>query len=101
MSINRYFILLITSAGTEITRGFPLNPKEGERNDHIHQVGIWLNYGKVNGLDFWGNGYRGVKEPAGGEIKHISVEKMSGGTGEAVLITNESWIDPAGNSASG
>ena len=85
-----------TAAGTEITRGFPLNPKEGERNDHIHQVGIWLNYGKVNGLDFWGNGYRGVKESAGGEIKHISVDKISGGTGEAVMITNESWIDPTG-----
>ena len=85
-----------TSAGTEITRGFPLNPKEGERNDHIHQVGIWLNYGKVNGLDFWGNGHRGVKEPNGGEIKHVSVEKMTGGNGEAVLITNSDWLDPAG-----
>lgn len=85
-----------TSAGTAITRGFPLNPREGERNDHIHQVGIWLNYGKVNGLDFWGNGHRGVKEPNGGEIKHVSVEKMSGGKGEAVMITNESWIDPSG-----
>jgi len=85
-----------TSAGTEITRGFPLKPREGERNDHIHQVGIWLNYGKVNGLDFWGNGFRGVKEPNGGEIKHLAVEKMSGGKGEAVLITNESWINPAG-----
>ncbi len=85
-----------TSAGTEITRGFPLNPKEGERNDHIHQVGIWLNYGKVNGLDFWGNGHRGVKEPNGGEIKHVSIEKMTEGNGEAVMITNESWLDPAG-----
>jgi hypothetical protein len=85
-----------TSSGTEITRGFPLNPREGERNDHIHQVGIWLNYGKVNGLDFWGNGFRGVKEPNGGEIKHLSVEKMSGGMGEAILITNESWINPTG-----
>ena len=85
-----------TAAGTEITRGFPLNPKEGERNDHIHQVGIWLNYGKVNGLDFWGNGSRGVKEPNGGEIKHLSVEKMEGGKGEAVLITKESWINPEG-----
>lgn len=85
-----------TSAGTEITRGFPLKPRESERNDHIHQVGIWLNYGKVNGLDFWGNGSRGIKEPKGGEIKHLSVEKMSGGKGEGVLITNESWLDPSG-----
>jgi hypothetical protein len=84
------------ASGTEITRGFPIKPKEGERDDHIHQVGIWLNYGMVNGHDFWGNGYRGVKEPNGGVIKHISVEKSSGGAGEGVLITRESWIDPVG-----
>jgi hypothetical protein len=85
-----------TSSGTEITRGFPLKPREGERNDHIHQVGIWMNYGNVNGLDFWGNGSAGKKNPAGGEIKHLSFEKMSGGKGEAVLITKASWIDPSG-----
>lgn len=88
---------VITSSGTEVTRGFPLKPRKGERNDHIHQVGIWLNYGNVNGFDFWGNGYRGIKEPNGGEIKHVSVEKISGGTGEGILISVESWLDPAGN----
>jgi hypothetical protein len=87
---------VVTSAGTEITRGFPLKPREGERNDHIHQIGIWMNYGMVNGHDFWGNGSRGFKEPNGGVIKHQSVEKSEGGAGEALLITRESWIDPAG-----
>jgi len=86
-----------TSAGTEITRGFPLRPREGERNDHIHQVGIWLNYGKVNGFDFWGNGFRGYKEPNGGEIRHLVIEKMSGGKGKGLLITNGTWLDPEGN----
>jgi hypothetical protein len=85
-----------TSAGTEITRGFPLRPKEGERDDHIHQVGIWLNYGKVNGLDFWGNGSRGFKESGGGEIKHQRVESMGLGNGEGILRTIESWVNPRG-----
>lgn len=85
-----------TSSGTEITRGFPLRPKQGERDDHIHQVGIWLNYGKVNGLDFWGNGSRGFKEPGGGEIKHLRVENMGLGNGEGILRTNESWVNPRG-----
>jgi len=84
------------ASGTEISRGFPLKPKEGERNDHIHQVGIWLNYGKVNGLDFWGNGSRGFKEPTGGEIKHLRIESMGLGNDEATLITNESWTNPRG-----
>jgi hypothetical protein len=85
-----------TSAGTKITRGFPLRPRKGERNDHIHQAGIWFNYGNVNGYDFWGNGYRGVKEPNGGEIKHLAIEKSIGGISEGVLITKESWVDPRG-----
>ncbi len=87
---------VLTSEGTEVTRGFPLKPREGERNDHIHQVGIWLNYGNVNGLDFWGNGYRGIKEPAGGEIKHLRIERLSSRKGEGSFVSAESWLDPTG-----
>jgi len=87
---------VLTSKGTEITRGFPLKPREGERNDHIHQVGIWLNYGNVNGFDFWGNGYRGVKEPNGGVIKHLRIERLESKKGTGSFVSAESWIDPAG-----
>jgi hypothetical protein len=85
-----------TSVGTEITRGFPLRPREGEQNDHIHQVGIWLNYGNVNGIDFWGNGSSGIKEPAGGVIKHRRVEGLKGGKGEGSFVSFERWLDPKG-----
>ena len=85
-----------SAEGTEVTRGFPLKPREGERNDHIHQVGIWLNYGNVNGIDFWGNGHRGIKEPEGGEIKHLSFGKISEGKGEGIIETKASWLDPEG-----
>jgi len=88
---------VFTSAGTEITRGFPLNPREGESTDHRHQVGIWLNYGNVNGSDFWGNGHSGKRSPNGGEIKHLNVEKLTEGNGEGSIFTNESWIDSLGN----
>lgn len=85
-----------TSAGTEITRGFPLKPREGERSDHRHQVGIWLNYGNVNGYDFWGNGSTGKRSKNGGEVKHLSVGQLSEGTGEGAMVTNASWVDPSG-----
>ena len=87
---------VITSGGTEITRGFPLKPREGERNDHIHQVGIWFNYGNVNGIDFWGNGYRGYKEPNGGVIKHLSIERLASRNGEGSFVSAEEWLSPAG-----
>ena len=56
---------VITKSGKKITRGFPIEPVEGERVDHPHHVGIWFNYGDVNGLDFWNNSYA-IKE----EDKH-------------------------------
>ena len=85
-----------TLTGTEITRGFPLKPREGERNDHIHQVGSWLNYGNVNGFDFWGNGSTGKKSENGGVIKHLGIEKTTGGNGEGLLSVKALWQDPSG-----
>ena len=89
---------VMTSAGTEITRGFPINPKPGERTDHPHQVGIWFNYGNVNGYDFWNNSSAIPAEKKGGygTIKHISIDKLSDGTGHGLMATTESWIDPSG-----
>jgi len=44
-----------SAKGTIVTRGWPLNPRPGERVDHPHHVGLWFNYESVNGLDFWNN----------------------------------------------
>jgi hypothetical protein len=53
-SIKKPFLFPInTLDGVTVTRGFPLAPRDGERTDHPHHVGLWLNYESVNGLDFW------------------------------------------------
>src|SRR6185295_8084215 len=44
-----------SAKGTIVTRGWPLNPRAGERVDHPHHVGLWFNYESVNGIDFWNN----------------------------------------------
>ena len=88
---------VLTLNGTEITRGFPLRPREGERDDHIHQVGVWFNYGNVNGFDFWGNGSTGKKSENGGVIKHLDIEQVSDGKGEGIMTVTAGWHDPAGN----
>ncbi|HLU89309.1 MAG TPA: PmoA family protein [Cyclobacteriaceae bacterium] len=87
---------LVTAAGTEITRGYPLNTRSGERADHTHQVGIWLNYGDVNNYDFWGNGSSGKRNIEGGQIMHLGIEQLNEGSGEGSLIATASWIDPEG-----
>lgn len=43
--------------GQLITRGFPVKPRPGEPVDHPHHLGLWFNYEKVNGLDFWNNSF--------------------------------------------
>src|ERR1035438_4477462 len=46
---------LRTATGIIVTRGYPLEPRPGERTDHPHHAGLWFNYGSVNGIDFWNN----------------------------------------------
>lgn len=43
---------LLFASGKVITRGYPMNPRPFERMDHPHHVGLWFNFGDVNGLDF-------------------------------------------------
>jgi hypothetical protein len=44
---------LRSSSGTVVSRGFPLNPAEGETTDHAWHRGIWYGHGDVSGEDFW------------------------------------------------
>lgn len=37
---------LKTASGKVLTRGFPLDTIPGERVDHPHHVGHWMNYGE-------------------------------------------------------
>src|SRR4051812_39635707 len=44
----------IMSAGKHfVTRGFPFDTRDGDTVDHPHQVGCWLAYANVDGIDFW------------------------------------------------
>lgn len=87
---------ILSPAGNLITRGFPLEPRPDEKHDHRHQVGNWLNYGNVNGFDFWGNGHSGEKLPKGGVIVHKSIDGISPGTARASLASSADWVDAEG-----
>jgi hypothetical protein len=89
---------LFTSDGIEITRGFPISPRPGERVDHPHQVGCWFNYGSVNGLDFWNNSYAIPEKDKAtyGSIKHVRILKMLPGN-EGRLVYSCQWTDHSGN----
>ncbi len=46
---------IVAEGGTKVTRHHRGDPQAGERVDHPHHLGLWLNYGHVNGIDFWNN----------------------------------------------
>ncbi len=90
---------VIAPAGQTVTRYFPLALREGERADHPHHVGIWLNFGDVNGLDFWNNSDAISAEKAKnyGTIVHNSIDRAVSTATGAELETTSSWVDIGGN----
>jgi Family of unknown function (DUF6807) len=87
-----------TAKGTLVTRGFPLDPRPGERVDHPHHVGLWFNYGNVDGYDFWNNS--DAIEPQNrnrmGTIVHRAIAVATSGAEEGVLETDSDWVAPDG-----
>ena len=85
---------LRTAYGTIITRGYPLDPRPGERVDHPHHVGMWLNYENVNGIDFWNNSeaIKPQDAPKMGTIRHRSIIAAEGGSEEGKLEVEADWL---------
>ncbi len=42
-----------TVSGVTVSRGYPVEPREGEEQDHPWHRGIWYGHGDINGVDFW------------------------------------------------
>lgn len=84
--------------GSVITRGFPIEPRKGERMDHPHHIGIWFNHGNVNGLDFWNNSSAipENKKELYGHIVHQKTNIVSGGK-KGILEVFLNWDDSKGN----
>jgi Methane oxygenase PmoA len=87
-----------TTRGTLVTRGFPLDPRPGERVDHPHHVGLWFNYGDVNGLDFWNNSNAipADRAPRMGTVVHKRVIEATSGRDKGELNVEMDWVDAKG-----
>jgi hypothetical protein len=90
---------LQTASGKTVTRGFPLSPRAGERSDHPHHIGLWFNYGDVNGLDFWNNSFAVNEENKSkyGSIRHRKIIKTRNGKKDGTLVVEAEWTDYKGN----
>jgi Methane oxygenase PmoA len=86
------------ASGTIVTRGWPLNPRPGERVDHPHHVGLWLNHESVNGVDFWNNSDE-LKPRAAekmGTILHRAIVGAPKNGDHGELVTELDWNVPGG-----
>src|SRR5258708_33876718 len=85
---------LRTAKGTVVTRGFPLEPRPGDRFDHPHHAGLWFNYGNVNGFDFWNNSEAIKVEdaPKIANIRHHAITLAKSGRDDAELAVDADWI---------
>jgi Methane oxygenase PmoA len=89
---------LITDEGITVTRGYPLDPRPGERVDHPHHAGMWFNYGNVNGFDFWNNSDAIKPEDRSkmGSILQTKIVSMKSGVDRGELIVDSVWITGKG-----
>jgi hypothetical protein len=79
--------------GAIVTRGFPLKSRDGERTDHPHHIGYWLNYESVNGLDFWNNSYAipADRKAKFGWIRNVKVTGTKSGSRIGELSYTANW----------
>jgi len=82
--------------GITLTRGYPLESRAKERIDHPHHLGLWFNYGDVNGMDFWNNSSAVPEERKGhyGRILHGKIAEASSGSQMGVLEVLMDWVGP-------
>lgn len=88
---------ILSASGEIITRGYPIAPRPFERTDHPHHVGLWFNFGDVNGLDFWNNSFAVKPEdkPFFGTVKFKKIVSEDAATG--TLVAQSDWVDNDGN----
>jgi len=89
---------LRTAAGTVVSRGYPIEPRPFERTDHPHHIGLWFNYGDVNGLDFWNNSDAIPADRAAkmGTVVHKRVIEATSGKDKGELNVEMDWVDSNG-----
>jgi hypothetical protein len=85
---------LVSDDAITVTRGYPLEPRTGERVDHPHHAGLWFNYGDVNGFDFWNNSDAIKPEDRHkmGSIVQTKIVSTKSGADRGELVVESMWV---------
>ena len=82
---------VLGSDGARMTRGWPMENIEGEPQDHVHQKSFWVAHGRVNKVDFWGEGR------ASGTQRTDAIVKADSGDVCGLIHARNSWVDRKGD----
>ena len=85
-----YFHPLLTAAGQEVTRAYPMRTDAAETHDHPHHRSLWIAFGDVNGTDNWS------EEAGHGSTRHSAVMETDGGDVCGRFATTGVWTTPQG-----
>lgn len=69
---------LRTASGVTVSRGYPIEPREGEESDHAWHRGIWYGHGDISGHDFWrelGRDKTGIMVPLSSPMTEDGAER--------------------------
>jgi len=85
---------IVTDEGVTVTRGYPLDPRPGERVDHPHHAGLWFNYENVNRFDFWNNSeaVKPENRVKMGTILHTRIVSAKSGANRGELVVESVWV---------
>lgn len=84
---------LRTASGTVVSRGYPIEPREGEESDHDWHRGIWYGHGDINGHDFW----RELGRDRTGRIVPLSDPVLEPGDGSGSIEAELGFRSPDGD----
>ena len=104
-----YFWPIVGPTGKQMTRAYPMEDREGERQDHPHHRSFWFGHQVINNSDTWHEEAtykeRYAKKPdelarrmAGlGSTVHRQVVTAKASGDHAVLVTKNDYLDGKGN----
>jgi hypothetical protein len=84
---------LVGPTGDRVTRAFPMEKIDGEKQDHPHQRSLWFTHGSVNGIDFWGE-----SDKSGRQVHRKFEAIKDGALGQPARIRAiTDWVAPDGS----
>ncbi|MBK5295491.1 MAG: PmoA family protein [Acidobacteriia bacterium] len=90
-----YLHPLRSASGVIVTRMYPMEKKQGDSTDHIHQRGLWFTHGDVNGLDFWANDPT-QQGPKKGRVQLKKLGELKSGKKTGSISATFDWVDADG-----